>query len=899
MSTESKTVSSFRLNPFQRPKEQKTSELVFRSLNFYLDIAQHDPVFALGMLHAFPEGLVPEEVDVRLKQCGLNEVVHEKRAEWHVRLMKTFYNPFILLLIVLAAISFATDDVPGGTIISIMVLVSVILTFSQEHRSSQAAERLRAMVTNKVTVTRRTGVIEVSGHEKHEWVSQKIDIPIGLLVPGDIVHLSAGDMIPADLRLLSAKDLFISQSALTGEAMPVEKSAQNEKVATYGLLEQKNICFTGSSVVSGTATAVALKTGGNTYFGSLAKSIVGQRVLTSFDKGINRFTWLMIRFMLVMVPLVFVINGFAKGSWLEAFMFAVAVAVGLTPEMLPMIVTVNLAKGALAMSKKKVIVKRLNSIQNFGAMNVLCTDKTGTLTQDKVILEKYVDPEGSPSDHVLKYAYLNSFYQTGLKNLLDRAVLEHVEMNRSLNIFSDYRKIDEIPFDFSRRRMSVVVEEKNSRHVLICKGALEEVLAVSSRAEIDGKVTDLDDGFRRVIKKVAHLINEDGLRVIAVGYKEMPNTHVDYNVRDEFGLILLGFIAFLDPPKETAAQAIRALNQYGVQVKVLTGDNDIVTRKICKEVGLPVERILLGHEIDQMTDADLADVTEQVNVFAKLTPAQKQKIILAMHSKGHVVGFMGDGINDAPALRAADVGISVDNAVDIAKESADIILLEKSLLVLEEGVIEGRKVFGNIIKYIKMGASSNFGNMFSVLGASLMLPFLPMLPVQILVQNLLYDLSQTAIPFDRVDEEYLAQPRRWEIGDIGRFMLFIGPISSIFDYSTFALMWYFFGANNPAKQGLFQSGWFVEGLLSQTLIVHMIRTRKIPFLQSRAAFPLALTTTIIMGVGIFVPFSPLASKIGLVALPMAYFPFLVVTLLAYALLTQVMKVWFIRKYGYN
>jgi Mg2+-importing ATPase len=884
-------------------KAGKSNDLDFRFLNYYLDIAQGDGANLHSLLHTTSKGLNKEEVEARLKLNGRNEIVHEKHARWYLHLLKTFYNPFILLLIALACISFATDDAAGGTIVSIMVFVSIFLTFFQEFRSNRAAEKLRAMVTNTVTVTRRVGMIETGLGSYPEWVSQKTEIPIASLVPGDIVHLSAGDMIPADLRIDTGKDLFVSQSALTGEALPVEKYSAAESKTSRGLLEQGNLCFMGSSVVSGTATAVVLKTGSNTYFGSLAKSLVGQRVLTSFDKGINRFTWLMIRFMLVMVPLVFVINGFAKHSWIDAFMFAVAVAVGLTPEMLPMIVTVNLAKGALSMSKKKVIVKRLNSIQNFGAMDILCTDKTGTLTQDKVILEKYVDPEGNESAKVLKYAYLNSYYQTGLKNLLDRAVLDHGDLQQTLGVQARYRKIDEIPFDFSRRRMSVVVEEEAKRHVLICKGALEEILGVSSKAEVSGEgttsVRTIDESFRNVIQTVARLLNEDGLRVIAVGYKEMPSQYTDYGIKDESDLILLGFMAFLDPPKESAAKAILALKEYGVRVKVLTGDNDVVTRKVCKEVGLSAERILLGYEIENMSDAELSDLSETITVFAKLTPAQKQRLITAMHAKGHVVGFMGDGINDSPALRAADVGISVDNAVDIAKESADIILLEKSLLVLVDGVIEGRKVFGNIIKYIKMGASSNFGNMFSVLGASLLLPFLPMLPVQLLVQNLLYDLSQTAIPFDIVDEEYLAQPRRWEIGDIGRFMFYIGPISSIFDYAMFGVMWFYFRANTVENQSLFQSGWFVEGLLSQTLIVHMIRTRKVPFIQSRAAWPLIFTTMLIMAIGIYVPFSPLANELKLTALPGNYFPILVVMLLTYCMLTQWVKTWFIRKYGYN
>jgi len=892
------------LNASSPSKGSSKNESNFKFSDFYKQIALSDSQFCLDELQSQLIGLLPETAAERFEIHGPNEIVHEGKAHWYKQLYQALKNPFIILLTVLATVSFVTDDTAGGIVISTMVFVSVLLTFYQEFRSTSAAEKLRAMVSTTATVLRprELSSTDESGETKVTYSKtefERKEVAIATLVPGDLIHLSAGDMIPADLRLISGKDLFVAQSALTGESIPVEKYFSREDKQNTGLIDQKNLCFIGTNVVSGTATAVVLKTGSDTYFGSLAKNISGQRILTSFDKGIQRFTWLMLKFMMVMVPLVFVINGFAKHNWLEAFMFALAIAVGLTPEMLPMIVTVNLAKGAMAMAKKKVVVKRLNSIQNFGAMDILCTDKTGTLTQDKVILEKYVDPQGNMSNHVLKYAYLNSYYQTGLKNLLDRAVLDHVEMKSSLNVGANYRKIDEIPFDFSRRRMSVVVEEAGKSHLLICKGALEEILSVCVKADTDGVITQIEESHRRVMHRVAHLLNNDGLRVIAVAYKEMSTQQTEYSVKDEAELTLIGFIAFLDPPKESAAQAIEALSKFGVQVKVLTGDSEVITRRICKQVGLSVDRILLGHEIEAMSSRELADLTETINVYAKLSPAQKQKIILAMHMKGHVVGFLGDGINDAPALRSADVGISVDNAVDIAKESADIILLEKNLLVLEEGVLEGRKVFGNIIKYIKMGASSNFGNMFSVLGASIVLPFLPMLPVQILVQNLLYDLSQTTIPLDRVDEEYLAKPRRWEIGDIGRFMIFIGPISSIFDYCTFFLMWFFFHANTPAQQSLFQSGWFVEGLLSQTLIVHMIRTRKVPFIQSRASWPLTLTTAIVMAVGVIIPFSFLAPKINLVPLPLVYFPFLIAMLLCYAFLTQQVKVWFIRKYGYN
>jgi Mg2+-importing ATPase len=852
-----------------------------------LEMGQTELKTLLVNLKSTPEGLNVGESQNRLREQGPNEVVHEKPDPWYKQLFRNFKTPFTLLLMCLSVISFVTRDTAGGTVIAVIALVSVALGFFQEYRSSQAAEKLKAMVTNTATVLR----------PKEPASSEQLEEPIQNLVPGDVIHLAAGDMVPADVRLITCKDIFVSQAALTGESLPAEKSAVPSATPGVNPLEIPTLCFMGSNVLSGAATAVVLRTGAQTYLGSVAKAVVGQRVLTSFETGVNRFTVLMLRFMMVMVPLVFLINGFLKHNWFEAFMFAVAVAVGLTPEMLPMIVTVNLAKGALMMSRKKVIVKRLNSIQNFGAMDVLCTDKTGTLTQNKVALLKYVDSDSFKCDRTLKYAYLNSFFQTGLKNLLDVAVLAQADLEQKFKVEGNYKKVDEIPFDFTRRRMSVVVEEEGKKDILICKGALEEIFAVSGQVEVDGDLAPLDEDMRKDLRAITEDLNQDGLRVLAVAYKEGPPGRTDYTVKDETGLILLGYLAFLDPPKETTKEAITLLKNRGIAVKILTGDNATVTKSVCEKVGIDSEKILTGDQIQAMTDDQLAEATETCFVYAKLSPSQKELIVKAMHRKNHVVGFLGDGINDAPALRTSDVGISGDNAVDIAKESADIILLEQSLLVLADGVLEGRRVFGNIIKYIKMGASSNFGNTFSVLGSSIILPFLPMMPVQILIQNLLYDLSQTAIPLDRVDEEYLAKPRKWEIGYIARFMLFIGPISSIFDYSTFALMWFVFGANSPDKQSLFQTGWFVEGLLSQTLIVHLIRTSKIPFLQSWAAPALVMTTAGVMLIGLYFPFSPLAPKIGMVPLPPAYFGYLFLTLLSYWALTQVVKSWFIKKYG--
>jgi Mg2+-importing ATPase len=879
--------------------EEKPS---FTASQFYFSLSKKTTDRIKQSMALSMEGLTPSQVNHRLQLFGKNEITADHDDIWWKHLLKTIINPFVLLLIMISIVSFITDDIPGAIIISVMVAVSVLLTFTQERRSNQAAEKLKSMVRTTASVLRRPVETEVVTSLEQKVVNAGVrqEVSIENLVPGDIIYLAAGDLVPVDIRILFSRDLFISQAPLTGESIAIEKDAKNEDPAVRKeLLEIRNICFAGSNVVSGTAIGVVLKTGAQSYFGSIAKTIGARREITNFEKGIQNFTWLMIRFMIVMVPIVFIVNGLTKHNWVDAFLFAIAAAVGLTPEMLPMIVTVNLAKGALSMSKHKVVVKRLNSIQNFGAMDTLCTDKTGTLTQDNVILEKYVDVTGEEVDRVLTFAFLNSFYQTGLKNLLDVAVLKHVEVQKKLQIETDFSKIDEIPFDFSRRRMSVIVAEKNSKHILICKGAIEEVYSHCSKIELNGEISDLSENMRQVSHDVARELNEDGLRVIAVAYKELPPTQTAYSVKDETDLTLLGYVAFLDPPKETAALAIRQLGEKGVQVKILTGDNHIVTRKIASQVGIPFYRIILGSEIEKMDDETLDEAVENCFIFAKLSPMQKERIVKSMHRRGHVVGFMGDGINDSPALKAADVGISVDNAVDIAKESADIILLEKSLLVLEDGVIEGRKVFGNIVKYIRMGASSNFGNVFSLLGASIILPFLPMQPVQLLIQNLLYDLSQTAIPLDKVDEEYLAKPRRWSIEDIKRFMFYMGPVSSIFDYATFAVMWFVFKANTPANQHLFQTGWFVEGLLSQTLIVHMVRTQKIPFVQSIASLPLILSTLTVMVIGVAVPFTGFAHRIDFVPLPILYFAWLGGILIVYGVMAQVVKDRFIRKYGFN
>jgi len=793
-------------------------------------------------------------------------------------------------------------------VIGAMVLLSTLIRFVQESRSHRAAESLRAMVSNTATVLRpQAGPPVTTAAPASRPEPKGSEVPLRTLVPGDLVVLSAGDMLPADCRVLVAKDLFIAQAALTGESLPVEKFAE-QRGGAQGPLEQSNLVFMGTNVVSGSATALVVATGDRTYFGTLAAKVTAtDPAPTAFQAGVNSVSWLLIRFALVMVPIVLLVNGFTKGNWTEAFLFALSVAVGLTPEMLPMIVTSTLAKGAVLLSRKKVVVKRLDAIQNFGAMDVLCTDKTGTLTQDKIAVARKDDVFGRPSEEVLNFAFLNSFYQTGLKNLLDHAVLEHVELASELKLQQDYRKVDEIPFDFERRRMSVVVAVmvagRDDHHELICKGAVEEVLAActSVRAE-DGAASaeaPLDAAMLERVKRITGELNDEGLRVVAVAVKTIPPAQTAYSIADEAGLTLIGYIAFLDPPKESAAPALRALAAHGIRVVVLTGDNEPVTACVCKQVGLAVDKVLLGAEVEAMTDAALALAVEEHRVFAKLTPLHKERIVRALRSRGHVVGFMGDGINDAPALRAADIGISVDSAVDIAKEAADIILLEKSLMVLDEGVVEGRTTFCNMLKYIRMTASSNFGNVFSVLVASAFLPFLPMLPLQLLTQNLLYDISQTGIPFDNVDAELVTRPLQWNPADIGRFMLFFGPISSLFDIATFALMWFVFDATTPAKQGLFQSGWFVVGLLTQTLVVHMIRTPKLPFIQSRASASLTGMTIAIMAFGVFLPMGPLAGYFKLQPLPLNYFGWLAAILLGYGLLTTLMKRVYIRRFGWQ
>jgi P-type Mg2+ transporter len=843
-----------------------------------LAAARKDGEDVLGDLRTSHGGLTQVEAEERARIAGPNEVAQERRQGWPVRLLKILRNPLVILLTALSAVSFATGDARAGTVMAAMVVLSAGLRFLQEARADAAAAKLKAMIHVTATVMR-------DGEAR--------EMPLRNLVPGDVIKLSAGDMIPGDVRVLSSKDLFISQGSLTGESLPVEKFHDPETEDTSSPTDLKNTCFMGTSVESGTAVAVVVTTGPHTYFGSMATSIAEEPPPTSFDQGLNRFTWLMIQLMAVMVPLVFLINGFTKHDWKGAFFFAMAVAVGLTPEMLPMIVSVCLSKGALAMSRKKVIVKRLNAIQNFGGMDMLCTDKTGTLTEDRVVLMRHCDVSGRESEEVLLDGYLISHFQTGLKNLLDRAILESPDFHAQAAL-QKHKKLDEIPFDFTRRMISVLVEDPEGKAILLTKGAPEEVFHQCSHFELAGKLSPMDPNLIVGLREEYESLSNDGFRVLAVARKELAGKQI-CSKTDEHELVLKGYVAFLDPPKDTAGRAIEALHQHGVLVKILTGDNHLISRKVCKDVGLSPDPMLLGADVEKMSDPELAEAAEKTTLFARLSPAHKDRVIRLLREKGHVVGFMGDGINDAPALRAADIGISVDTATDIAKESADLILLEKDLMVLEGGVTEGRKVFANILKYIRMGASSNFGNMFSVLGASAFLPFIPMAPIQVLTNNLLYDFSQVPIPTDAVDEEQVARPRPWNIDEIRRFILYIGPISSIFDYTTFFVMLWVFHCWDPSRAPVFQTGWFVESLMTQTLIIHVIRTHKIPFLQSRASWPLTATTLSIMAFGVWLPHSPLAASLGLTHLPGMYWPILLLTLLCYVSLTQVIKVWLLRR----
>ncbi|NTW52042.1 MAG: magnesium-translocating P-type ATPase [Chlorobiaceae bacterium] len=878
------------ITSFGKRKEAPKKHVRNEDEQFLLKLCGEPVDRVLQIMESRPEGLDDQQVSKRSAKYGRNEIAQSKRPSFLQDILHRLTSPLVIQLLLIAVLSAVIGELKSSVIVSIMILLSVGISYVLDRRSGNAVASLGKRVQSRSQVLR-------NGIERQ--------VPLSDLVPGDIVVLQAGSVIPADLRLISAKDFFVSQGSLTGETMPVEKNALPCTAENLTILEQSNACFQGSSVSSGSARAVVVNTGNRSFFGAIAQSLNEKRSETSFDKGIRSFTWLMIRFMIVMVSAVFLIVGLTKGNWMESLFFSLSVAVGLTPEMLPMIVTVNLAKGALAMAAKKVIVKHLSSIQNFGAIDILCTDKTGTLTQDHVLLELAVDLMGVNSDNVLKYAYLNSFYQTGLRNLLDRAVLEHQEFA----VGDSCRLVDELPFDFQRRRMSVVVSYQND-HVLICKGAVEEIYTCCNRYQIDDEIYPLIGMIRDDLFEEVAALNSNGYRVLAIAYNAFSPDRARFSNDDEKDLILLGYIAFLDPPKDSTKQALVSLREAGVRVKILTGDNALVTGKICRDVGLEVNRVATGDELDKMQPDEFDRFVEEAEILAKLSPMQKAQVVGSLRKSGHVVGYMGDGINDAPALRSADVGISVDSAVDVAKETADIVLLEKSLMVLVDGIMEGRRVFANIIKYIRMGASSNFGNMFSVLGASYLLPFLPMQPIQILLNNLLYDFSQTGIPTDSVDEEQIRKPRKWDIGNIKWFMMVIGPISSIFDYATFALMWFFFNARvfaDPAAGlaakshavQLFQTGWFVESLLTQTLIVHIIRTGRVPFLQSRASLPMLMSTLTVMVVAAGLPYSPFASLFGMVPLPFSYFGWIGLFLLTYGILTHIVKSWFFKRFGGN
>lgn len=888
--------------------------------------ATHPTQETLGYLNTTLCGLEPGKVEENRSEYGSNKVTREKKKTLPQRLAGAFINPFTAILFCLALVSSFTDmifphfslfgcvpkdfDCLTVVIILTMVFLSGTLRFVQESRSGNAAEKLLAMITTTCTVTRK-------GREMAE-------IPLDEVVVGDIVHLSAGDMLPADVRILDAKDLFVSQASLTGESEPIEKIPMVNETRD-AITDYTNIAFMGSNVLSGSASAVVVTVGDHTLFGSMASEVAHEAVETSFSKGVNAVSWVLIRFMLVMIPLVFVANGITKGDWLSAFLFGISIAVGLTPEMLPMIVTTCLAKGAVSMSKKQTIVKNLNSIQNFGAIDILCTDKTGTLTQDKVVLEYHLNVNGEDDLRVLRHAYLNSYFQTGYKNLMDVAIIQKTEEEEAddpqlVDLSEHYVKVDEIPFDFARRRLTTVVQNRDGKTQMVTKGAVEEMLSICSFAECDGKVRPMTKELKSRILATVDDLNEKGFRVLAIAQKSNPSPAGAFGVTDECDMVLMGYLAFLDPPKESTADAIKALKAHGVTTKILTGDNDKVTRTICKQVGLKVRNMLLGSDLENMSDQELAKAAETTDVFAKLTPGQKARVVSVFRENGHTVGFMGDGINDASAMKSADIGISVDTAVDVAKESADIVLLEKDLMVLEEGIIEGRKTYANMIKYIKMTASSNFGNMFSVLAASALLPFLPMESLQLIFLNLIYDLSCTAIPWDNVDEEFISVPRKWDASSVGSFMMWIGPTSSVFDWMTYIFMYFVFcplfvskgvlyndlashfaGADLVRMQttyvAMFQTGWFIESMWSQTLVIHMIRTPKLPFIQSHASAPLTLMTFTGIGVLTIIPFTTFGRMLGFVALPTAYFAYLIPCILLYMVLATSLKKAYVRHYG--
>lgn len=826
-------------------------------------------------------GLSTDYVEDLQDEFGYNEVSTNDEYEWYLGLIESFFNPFNIVLMVLAIISFITADVTAALVIVFLVTMSSIIRFIQENKSNRASEKLRSMIKTTAT-TMRDG--------------KRREIDITELVRGDIIFLSAGDIVPADLRIIESKDLFISQSALTGESEPIEKFSKLSQKTLDNIpnspIELEDLCFMGTNIVSGTATAVVLSIGIGTYFGLMTKLITKQKAKTSFDKGLSDVSMFLIKFMAITVTVVFLINGFTKHDWLNAFLFAISIAVGLTPEMLPVIVSANLAKGAMSMSKKRTVVKNINAIQNFGAMDILCSDKTGTLTENVVALQYHLDIHGNEDIRVLRHAYLNSNFQTGLKNLLDLAIMDKAVENSLYNLNFEYKKIDEIPFDFMRRRMSVVLKDKKGKVQMITKGAIEEMLQVCKYAEYKGEIIEINDNIEKEILATVLKLNNEGMRVLAIAQKNEIENIDNITVDTESNMVLMGYLSFLDPPKQSAKSAIEALKNVNVRIKVLTGDSDIIAAHVCKKVGIENNRVILGSDIDNMDDETLKKEVENADIFAKLSPQQKLRIIKNLKIDGHTVGFMGDGINDAPAMRESDVAISVDSAVDIAKESADIILLKKDLNVLVDGVIEGRKIFCNIIKYVKMTLSSNFGNIFSVLFASLLLPFLPMLPVQILILNILYDFSQISIPWDNVDEEYLKTQKKWDVHSIKKFVIWIGPVSSICDIVLFIIMYRLLGW----EQKLFNSGWFVASILTQTVVIHLIRTEKKPILESNVSLNVFISTTLTMIISVIIPYTSIGRSIHLTGLPFYYYELLSLVIIFYIFLVQFAKKTYIKRY---
>ena len=831
-------------------------------------------------------GLSSLKAQEHINTYGLNEVKQAKPKKWYNYFLESLFSPFNSILLGISFVLFYTDVLLPETpsyaniiVIIVLVLISSILEFFEEYRSNKAAEKLKELVATKSTVIRD---------------GKQILIPVKEITIGDIVVLSAGDMIPADLRILEAKDLYVGQSSLTGESDAVKKQVDTEITLEDidNLSDLDNICFMGTNVISGSAKGVVIKTADSTYFGKVAYTISTGKPKTSFQKGIESISKLLIKFMLILIPLVFVFNAW-KHDILLAFTFAVAIAIGITPLLLPVILSSSLSKGAIRMSKKKTIVKKIDSIQSFGSMNILCTDKTGTLTEDKIVLEKYLDIEGNEDIRVLKHVFLNSYFQTGLKGNIDEAIIARA-LKHDMGKYTDvYKKIDEVPFDFSRRRLSVVVTD-GSKKQLITKGAVEEILSICTMVDFQGNVTKLTNEIKDNIRRMSKKLNQDGLRVLGVCQKNDIENNNSFGVEDEKNMVLLGFVGFLDPPKESAKLAIKRLNEAGIRVIVLTGDNADVTRCICNKVGIKSDKIVLGSQIDKIQDIALKRLLKKTNIFAKLSPIQKARIVRVLREMDNVVGYMGDGINDSPSLINSDVGISVDTAVDIAKESADIILLEKDLNVLQDGVTEGRRTFANLMKYIKMAVSFNFGEVSSVIIASILLPFLPITPIQLLVQSLLYDFGQLTLPFDNVDNEYLKKPRKWDLKSLKHFMLFMGPLSSCFDLIVFASLWFVFGVREAA---IFQTIWFSYGIVSNLVGMHIIRTSKIPFVQSNASKMVYASSILLSIVAIIVPFTIIGKFIGLVAIPLEYLSIIIGVPILYCIIAMFAKKVYIKKYG--